>query len=103
MHVTMTESPLLSLVLPGGCHCREAESERLIHGESSSRLREETPALQETSGYGEVDSQWWEHNQMGHALRKKKQKEIQRWLRGIPWGSYLNMPTLAAIAGLSVG
>lgn len=48
-------------------------------------------------------SRLWNQTQAGANLCRKKQKEIQRWLKGIPWGSYLNMPTLAAIAGLSVG
>lgn len=46
---------------------------------------------------------WWDHSEGGSKLRAKKNREVQRWLKGIPWGSYLNMPTLAAFAGLFVG
>jgi hypothetical protein len=58
-----------------------------------------------SSPWGEQrhDAHWWEHSEAGSRLRGKQQKEIQRWLKGIPWGSYLNMPTLAAFAGLFVG
>ena len=46
---------------------------------------------------------WWEDSPAGEATRRKKQKEIQRWLNGIPWGSYFNAPTIAAASGLTVG
>ena len=77
--------------------CRDLESERLMGGHSDSS-RDLTGSRQDSAVLDDV--RWWEHSQAGSRLRRKKQKEIQRWLKGIPWGSYLNMPTLAAIAGL---
>lgn len=75
---------------------RDEESDRLMSQLPSSAPTNQPPGLVK-------EIHWWDKSQGGSYRRRKKQKEIQRWLKSIPWGSYLNMPTLAAIAGLSVG
>ena len=84
---------------------RDDENAPLVNGRHQADLRRGDPGSpgQQLEGQPLPPVHWWEDSPAGEAARRKKQKEIQRWLNGIPWGSYFNAPTIAAASGLTVG
>ena len=94
-----------STLQPGLVCIRDDEDAPLVNGRHQADFQRGNAGSpgQQLEGDPQPTVHWWEDSPAGEAARRKKQKEIQRWLNGIPWGSYFNAPTIAAASGLTVG
>lgn len=73
--------------------CRDERGALMPEAITSSSQGSQTNSLaRNLSEPGEYTEHWM-----------KRQRDRLKWLICLPWGKYLNAPTLAAAAGLSVG